>query len=65
MLNIDSNNGPELNLSSSKKKFNFNCSSVKTDSRRQIVCEPLKIENDFRLLCLQEKLKYAEDFGRN
>ena len=65
MLNIDSNDGPELNLSASKKKFNFNSSSVKTDSRRQIVCEPLKIEDDFRLLCLQEKLKYAEDFERN
>ena len=67
MLNKDSTNGPELNLSASYKKLKFNNSCIRTDSRRQIACEPIKIENDddFRLLCVQEELKYADDYERN
>ena len=67
MINQDSIDGPELNLSASIKRLKFNSSSIKTDSRRQIGCEPLKIVNDddFRLLCFQEEFKYADDHQKN
>ena len=67
MINKDSIDGPELNLSASFKKLQFNISSIKTDSRRQIACEPVKIENDddFRLICVQEEFKYADDYNKN
>jgi hypothetical protein len=67
MLDKDSINGPEINFTASKKKLNFNSTSIKTDSRRQIACEPLKIENDddFRLICVQEEFKYADDYKKN
>ena len=67
MTSQDSIDGPELNLSASVKRLKFNSSSIKSDSRRQIGCEPLKIENDddFRLLCFQEEFKYSDDNKKN
>ena len=64
ILNKDSEDGPDLDINSKIEFFIFTNSTKKTDSTRQISCEPLKIQNDinnYRLLCLYETLFYATD----
>ena len=53
---------PYLDGNFGKKIVNFQ-SSIKTDSARQISCEPLKYgsANNFRLVCIYEDLQYDSD----
>ena len=66
MQNKDSEDGPILDPNSEKKVFTFPKSTSKTDSSRQIICQPLKILNEnqnFRLVCVYEDLEFdAENY---
>ena len=65
ITNKDSEDGPNINTNVPKKIFKFPNSSRKTDSLRQISCAPIRLNsnsNNFRLICLQEILEYAEDY---
>ena len=66
MQNKDSEDGPILDPNSEKKVFTFPNSTSKTDSSRQIICQPLKILNEnqnFRLVCVYEDLEFdAENY---
>ena len=64
ITNKDSYNDLDINTNIEIKYFIFPHSTIKTDSSRQIACEPLKVINDinnYRLVCLYETLMYAED----
>ena len=66
VTNINSVNGPELDTSSSIKYFKFPKSTIKTDSTKQIACEPLRISDDtskYRLICIYETFEYIESDG--
>ena len=68
VTNINSVNGPELDTSSSIKYFKFPKSTIKTDSTKQIACEPLRISDDtskYRLICIYETFEYIESDGKN
>ena len=63
ITNIDLESGPELETPFEKKIFVFPNSTIKTESSRQISCEPLKrkkYENTIRLICMHENLEFAE-----
>lgn len=65
ITNKDSEYGPDINNNESKKIFKFLNSSRKSDSSRQICCEPIRLQsniNKFRLICLEEILEYATDY---
>ena len=53
---------PFFDLNFGKKIVNFK-STIKTDSSRQISCEPLKYgnSNNFRLVCIYEDLKFDNE----
>ena len=62
----DSNNGPIFDTSVNIKYFIFPNSTIKTNSVRQISCEPLKIKMNkttisYRLVCLHETMEFASD----
>ena len=65
--NINNNDeGPNINSNSDKKFFIFPYSTVKTNSSRQISCEPLNITNNinnYRLICIYEDLEYDNNFN--
>ena len=57
--------GPNLKPNSEKKLLIFPYSTVKTNSSRQISCEPLYITNEtdhYRLICMYEDLEYDDNF---
>ena len=71
LKNLDDENGPDFDQEKEKKYFIFPESTIKTNSKRQISCEPLKIMNfdlsihtgnDYRLLCIHEAF-YFHDSG--
>jgi len=69
ILKIEINNGnsdigPSLSQSVSIKIFQYPQETLKTNSHRQISCEPLKVSNDvnnYRLVCLYEKTGYYQE----
>ena len=72
LKNVDNENGPDFDQENDKGYFIFPESTIKTNSIRQISCEPLKIMNfdssinngsDYRLLCIHEALDFNEDQG--
>jgi len=57
--NKESDNGPDIDDSVEKKIFVFPKSVIKTESTKQISCEPLRITNNityYRLVCVFEDL---------
>ena len=68
ITNKDSDNGPEINSNMSEKIFKIPNTTIKTNSPKQIDCEPLKIKgqkNKYRLVCLQELLEYQKEYKIN
>jgi hypothetical protein len=68
ITNKDSDNGPEISSNMSEKIFKFPYSTIKTNSPKQIDCEPLRIKSQrskYRLVCLQELLEYHKEFKIN
>ena len=62
--NKNSESGPDIDIAIPKKFFIFPEPTIKTDSNRQILCEPLRVINDltdYRLVCLYENYEDAED----
>ena len=63
ITNRDSDTGPELDQNVNVKYFTFPQSTIKTNSTKQILCEPLNIINNisyYRLVCVYEDLIYVE-----
>ena len=74
LKNLNDNNGPGLDEEKENIYFIFPESTIKTDSPRQISCEPLNISNfdsskhncnDYRLLCIHESFDLFESQGKN
>ena len=72
LKNLNDNNGPDFDEDKENKYFIFPESTIKTDSSRQISCEPLYIFNfdsskhicnDYRLLCTHESFDPYESKG--
>ena len=69
LKNLNDNNGPDFDQEKENKYFIFPESTIKTDSQRQISCEPLNISNfdsskhncsDYRLVCTHESFDLDE-----
>jgi len=68
ITNKDSDDGPNIDSNEDKKIFKFPKSVIKTDSPKQIDCEPINLKNQnhkYRLVCLQELLEYQESYKMN
>ena len=66
-INSDSS-GPILDGDGQIKLFQFPESTIKTNSMRQISCEPLKVKDDiskYRLVCAHETKDYYKKNGQN
>ena len=66
IINKESDNGPDIDDSVEKKFFVFPKSAIKTNSTKQISCEPLRIidfMSAYRLVCVFEDL-YLESEGK-
>ena len=66
ITNKDSSNGPILDTSINKEKFVFPNSNIKSDSSKQIFCEPLRLrtnENIYRLVCIEELMIFDESLN--
>ena len=66
IINKESDNGPDIDDSVEKKFFVFPKSVIKTNSTKQISCEPLRITNflfAYTLVCVFEDL-YLESEGK-
>jgi len=68
ITNKDSDDGPEIDSDVTEKIFKFPKSGIKTNSPKQIDCEPVRLKSktsNYRLVCLQELLEYQSDYKIN
>ena len=68
ITNRDSDDGPEFDSNVPEKIFKFPKSTIKTNSTKQIDCQPVRIKSQnskYRLVSIQEFLEYHKEFKIN
>jgi len=68
ITNKDSDDGPIIDFTVPEKIYKLPNSTIKTNSPKQIDCEPIKIKknnNNYRLVCALEMLEYHKEYKIN